>query len=368
MIKSRLRHFFGIGPLLVLLGVLGGPFSSVEPISPDYTNMGRLLETNRMNITFLDNAVSNMPLASDQDKAFREEMTKLFQSALRHDFYAHLWFLQGNYSRTYTELVASQDDLQNIYRRVLENYIDATWVLLESSAPLIVRTRDAQARHMLQLGFRDLESARQFHTSGISIKPTLHNNQMDFFRDGIKRIRRARRYGVMALIEAKLPKDEKSDYQQVTLDDIKNAEEDGKASENHYEKVLNLLINLMGRKLIPAEVGSDARGRPIQLKLLEVHQDNYNRLISDRRSLWHEIVAELKTDEFHAKEVLPKRNRENKDTIPASDSDPEHKPEPTTKPGEKKPGETKPADNTKPGNTQPGNNQPGNNQPKPGGN
>ncbi len=355
MTQSRSRFAPGLLALFILLGMLAGPFSPAVPISPDYTNMGRLLETNRMNIQFLDNAVSNLPAASEQEKTFREEMTKLFQSALRHDFYAHLWFLQGNYSRTYSELVASQDDLQNIFRRVLENYIDATWVLLESSAPLIVRTRDAQARHMLQLGFRDLESARQFHTSGYSIKPTLHNNQMDYYRDGIKRIRRARRYGVMALIEAKLPKDEKSEYQQVTLDDVRNAEEEGKVAENHYERVLNLLINLMGRKLIPPEVGSDARGRPIQLKLLEVHQDNYNHLIADRRSLWHEIVAELKTDEFHAKEVLPKRNRGNKDTIPASDSDPEHKPG-ETKPGETKPGETKPEPKTDANTPKPGEN------------
>ncbi|MBI3396656.1 MAG: hypothetical protein HY042_12520, partial [Spirochaetia bacterium] len=218
-------------------------------------------------------------------------------------------------------------------------------------------TRDAQARHLLQLGFRDLESARAFHQTGYNINPTLHNNQLDYYRDGIKRIRRARRYGVLALVEAKLPKEEKSDYQQVTLDDIKNKAEDETLKQSDFEKTLNTLINLTGRKLLPPSVSSDARGRPITLKLLEIHQDNYNRLMSDKRSVWHEIVAELKTDEFHAKEIVPKRNRENKDSVPASDSDPEHygpgsadTDKPVTKPGDKpvdKPGE-KPADKKTP--------------------
>jgi len=309
--------------LCVLSGLLFTP--AVFALSPDYTNMGRMLGENHHTIQFIDTSLSNLPLPEDPAKPdpFRAEMEELFFNALKRDFYANIWYLQGDYSRTYRELTRSMDILQQIYRRMLENYIDETWVLLEASAPKIVRTRDQTARHLLQLGYRDLESARGFHTSGINIRPSLHSNQLQYFTDGIKRIRRARRYAILSLIEARLPREEKPEFAQVTLDDVRNARENEELRMTDYERVLNYLVNLIGRQLIEPEVVSSARGRTIKVRLLDVHQDNYNRLISDHRSLWQELSVKLKTDELHAREVLPRRNSSNRSSVPATESDPE---------------------------------------------
>ncbi len=314
------------------LCLLGPASGKLRGISPDLTNMGRLLKVNRAGIKFMDECISNLPEkdGTGGQNLFREEMKKAYADAIQDDFHAQLWYLQRNYSRTYRDLKSSQNKLQNVYRRVLINYIDETWIMLEEAAPLIVRTRDRAARHLLKLGYRDLESAKLFYTRGYNITPSQHTNQIQHYRDGIKRIRRARRYAIRALIEAKLPFSEKPQFRVVTLDDVKAKKQGTLFKESHYINVRNLLVNLMGRRLLPRDVQKDlprevsleGRARKVKLDLVEVHQDNYGRLISERRSVWREIVKNLNVSGFHGQKTLPKRNSGNRYFVPREKSGP----------------------------------------------
>ena len=345
---STQSHMRSIHHSRLVLGLFLLP-ALVRAEAPDLTNMGRLLVSNKSSIQFLDNAISNLGRPDDVAARtdFPKKMEDLYRKAIQHDFYAQLWYLQGNYSNTYRELKESQNQLQQACRQILVNYIDETWVLLEESAPLVVRTRDHGARHLLRLGYRDLESARLFFQRGNNIKPTLHQNQILEYEQGIKRIRRSRRYAVLSLIEAKLPNSEKPKYQVVTLDDVRRKKEDRLFSQSDYERVLNTLINLMGRRLLPRFVRKPlprenslaAESRVIQLELLEIHQDNYSRLLSDRRSSWREIVGRLDVREFNRDKVLPTRDGKNRYFVPRSESAPktaEPVKEEKKEPGEKK--------------------------------
>jgi len=268
-------------------------------VSPDYENMGIVLAENRRSLMFMDVCVVNLrgPSSEEDPKGMRAELEGIYRKAIEHDFYGNLWYLQGNYSRVYQEVRLSQKYLQDLHRRILENYIDETTVLLEASAPIIVLTRDATARKLLELGFRDIEGTRQTYLRGSYTAPTLFANQINYYTDGILRIRRARRFAILALLEAKVPIPEKAKYQLVTLDDVKNLmEQDEKQSK--FVEILNLLINMTGRNLVPKIVTSDIQGKTISLKLLEVHQDNYGRMYSDRRSVFQKISLEMNTGEF----------------------------------------------------------------------
>ena len=319
--------------VFLLLATLSVPgFLRAE--SPDLTNMGILLELNKSDIQSLDNSISNLPSAkdpNDQSTRFRAELIKEYGLAIQHDFFAQLWYLQGKYSRTYFSLRKSRGYLSNAYRRVLVNYIDDTWALLEEVAPVIVRTRDKEARHLLRLGYRDLESTRLFHQRGYNIKPTLLTNQIGQYREGIKRVRRARRYALLAIVEAKLPRSEKPQYQVVTLDDVKNKRAGRYFKQKEYDKTRNRLINLMGRKLIPRgisrglarEVSLAGQPRTVKLLLLEIHQDNYDRLVTERFSVWRKIVSDLTASGIVTSKSLPKRRPDNRNKISRENSGPD---------------------------------------------
>jgi hypothetical protein len=113
---------------------------------------------------------------------------------------------------------------------------------------------------------------------------------------------------------------------------------------------------MIGRRLIPGEIQTRNLAVPAELKLLEIHQDNYNRLISERRSIWLEESAKLNTDSFYNEYSLPRRNSQNRGDVPASESDPFLIQ--GQRPNEAAPGGAQPGA-AQPGAAQPGAAQPG---------
>ena len=318
------RSAFPAGLVVVLFSLI---FGAVRAQSPDLTNMGILLGYNKADILYLDNAVSNLSEGdspTSNPARFKKSIIDDYRNSIQQDFFAQLWYLQGRYGRTFRSLRKSRNILQQTYRRILVNYIDDTWALLEEIAPIVVRARDKHSRHLLRLGYRDLESSRLFYQRGHNIKPTLHTNQINQYKDGLKRIRRARRYALLALIEAKLPHSEKPQFRQVSLDDVKNKKEGRYFKQGDFERVLNLLVNLMGRKLIPRrvkrkllrETALSGKPRDVEIILLEIHQDNYNRLITERRAVWRKLVDDLSAKGVIPYKKLPERNSNNRNTVP----------------------------------------------------
>ena len=290
---------------------------SLQADSPDFTNMGELLKTNREDLEFINIPLSNLPNAPENGQepseglktglALKEKLTEKMKSAVEHDFFAGIYYLQGNYGHTYRELSTSRDLIQQVYKEILEYYIDGTWVLLESAAPIILRTQDAKSKHFLQLGFRDLESSRLFHQRGSNIGKKLHTNQINFYKEGIKRIRRARKYGILAIMESRTPLEEKKEYQYVSYDDIRNGNEAEKQKE--YDRVLNRMIGLISRQLVDATIKSNSRGYPIEIDIIEMHQDNFGAMIPDRVHLLNKMLSEVETAKFHESKRLPERSR-----------------------------------------------------------
>ncbi|MBU44427.1 MAG: hypothetical protein CMN76_14495 [Spirochaetaceae bacterium] len=293
------------------------PSSELSAESPDFTNMGELLKTNRGDLEFINVAVSNLPLTPENGAeptegmktglALKEKLSEKMKLAVEHDFFAGIYYLQGNYGHTYRELSISRDLLQQIYREILEYYIDGTWVLLESAAPIILRTQDAKSKHFLQLGFRDLESSRLFHQRGSNIGKKLHTNQINFYREGIKRVRRARKYGILAILESRTPLEEKKEYQYVSYDEQRNPPVTEDVKE--YDRILNRMIGLISRKLVDATLTSSTRGYPIELDLIEMHQDNFGAIIPDHPHLLNRMLSEVETAKFHERKKLPERSR-----------------------------------------------------------
>ncbi|PKL32680.1 MAG: hypothetical protein CVV45_11445, partial [Spirochaetae bacterium HGW-Spirochaetae-10] len=209
-------------------------------------------------------------------------------------------------------------------------------VLLESSAPGIVRSEDPVAGHYMKLGFRDLEAARILYRQGVRHARETPTLAIRAYSDGLRRIRRARRYGLLALVESRTPMTEKDRFRTVSLDDLRENPDDEKDTRSHFQIVQDRLINLISRRILEASVQSASRGYPIQLDLLELHEDNYGRLLGDREAQLDRIYDELDVSSFHKEESLPKRNTLNRFEIPASDSDP-IEPLRDAKPGEEKP-------------------------------
>ena len=307
--------------LALLLVIAAG---AVWGESPDHTNVAALIERNQSDLRFFDTCVSNLPLndGDGQPDALRAEVIGLYREAMQHDYNSNLWFMQGKYPAAHAEMQQSQDFLQQAYEKVLRRYTETTQALLDAAAPITLRTRDQSAGYLLRSGFRDLAHARNFHTRGYNINPRYHTNQLFYYRSGIERARRAGKYALLAMIEARLPFEERDQYQLVTYDDVRTGARKNDPAMNDYNRVALTLRNMIQRNLLPDAVGTRNLAVPIKLSLLEIHQDTHARLIENRNSVWLEESARLNTDRFFSDYALPKRNSENRNTVPASDSDP----------------------------------------------
>lgn len=309
---------------LAMIGVAGFFPAALQAESPNHINMGVLIERNQSDVRYLDICISNLSIndAEGNPDAMRAQVIGLFREALQHDYHANLWYMQGKYAAAYKEMQKSQNFLQQAYEKVLRRYNDATMALLDAAAPIALRTRDASAGHLLRTAFRDLTHARNFHMRGYNINPRYHTNQLHYYRSGIERARRARRYGLLAMIEARLPLEERDQYQLVTYDDIRTGARKDDPKMNDYNRVETALRNMISRNLIPAEVGTRNLAVPIKLMLLEIHQDSHGRMIEDRSSVWLTETDQLNRNRFYTDYALPKRNLENRTVVPAEDSDP----------------------------------------------
>lgn len=292
-------------------------FPGMEAGAQTIDELDTMLSQNRSDIEFLGIAASNLPRESDLQK----KIVASLEESVRLDFFARMWRLQGRPGDSFRQLRSSRIALREGYRRALGYYIDTAWVLLESSAPAIVRSEDPVAGHYMKLGFRDLEAARILYRQGVQHARETPTLAIRAYSDGLQRIRRARRYGLLALIESRTPVTEKDRFRTVSLDDLRENTDSEKDPRSHFQIVQDRLINLITRQILDGSIQSSSRGYPIRLDLLEVHEDNYG-LLGKREPQLDRIYDRLDISAFHKEESIPKRNRENRYEVPASDSDP----------------------------------------------
>ncbi|XDD49121.1 AraC family transcriptional regulator [Leptospira sp. WS92.C1] len=303
-------------------------------VSPDQTNLGILIGENKTNLKFINICVSNLapPLeeGTTTDKAppnstkaeagtatsagtsGKEELYKKLNSqssyaslkkANQFDFNGNMWYFQSNYSLSFKNLRGAQGEMKDLYQSTHEQYLQNSRVILEYVSPLIVRSNDKIAQHLLRLGFRDLKSSEDHFTTAYNSAPYQFRYKLLLHSEGMKIARRARRFALLAMIASKTPAEDKPEYQFVNLDDIKTAAE--KENISDYERIRNTLINyidndLIQRKIVPT---GEAKDKPIDI--LEIHDDNYSFITSGRVSFMDMSNDEIRTDDMIQKETLP---------------------------------------------------------------
>jgi len=258
--------------------------------APDQGFVEKILRENRYFLEYANVAVSNFETP---------ENIKALKEANQHNFNANLYYLESNYVSAFKEIRMSQEILLDLYYDILnKRYIEDSRTLLDLNAPVIIQSKDKKAALFLQLGYRDVEVARQFRDMGYNYNRFLFSNKIRYYIDGIKRARRAKRFAFLSLIESKTPIEDKAEYQTQTWEDARN--KDDRETIRDYERVKNNMVNQMNRKLY-----TDTYNFFLH------HDDNYGLISRQKKSLLKDAFKELQTKRPEKK----KRNAE----YPAAD-------------------------------------------------
>ncbi|TGL64257.1 AraC family transcriptional regulator [Leptospira sarikeiensis] len=305
-------------------------------VSPDQTNLAILIDENKINLKFINICISNLapPMeegsgpksqagvataaenaqsgqgqkpASSQDELFKKlngiDNYRSFKKANQADFNGNMWYFQSNYSLSYKNLKSAQGEMKDIFQVVHENYIRTARVLLEAASPMIIRSNDKIAQHLLKLGFRDLKSSEDSFTSAYNSSPYQYRVKLVLFGEGIKIARRARRFAILSMIAAKTPNDDKHEFQFVNLDEVRNAAE--KENISDYDRIRNTLIDYIDNELLSQKIAPPGEGKDNPIDLLEVHDDNYSFITNARVSFLEKSNEEIRSDDINKNEALP---------------------------------------------------------------
>lgn len=306
-------------------------------VSPDQTNLGILIGENKTNLKFINICVSNLAPILDESAAAtpdknppnntkteagttappasasgKDELYKKLGSlpsytslkkANQFDFNGNMWYFQSNYSLSFKNLRGAQGEMKDLYQATHEQYLQNSRVILEYASPLIVRSNDKIAQHLLRLGFRDLKSSEDHFTTAYNSAPYQFRYKLLLHSEGIKIARRARRFALLAMIASKTPAEDKPEYQFVNLDDIRAAAE--KENISDYERIRNTIINYIDNDLIQRKIVPPGEAKDKPLDILEIHDDNYSFITSGRISLMDMSNDEIRTDDMVQKETLP---------------------------------------------------------------
>lgn len=285
----------------------------ISAAAPDQGFVEKILRENRYFIEYANVCVSNFGSAENE---------KSLKEANQHFFNANLYYLESNYVDAFKEIRLSQEGLLYLYYDLIQSrYLEDSRTLLDLNAPIIIQSKDKKSALFLQLGYRDVEVARQFRDMGYNYNRFLFSNKIRYYIDGIKRARRAKRFAFLSLIESKTPIEDKVEYQTQTWEEAHNKDENEKIRD--YERVKNNMINQLNRKLY-----TDS------MNFFLHHDDNYGLISGTKKSVLKDAFKELTTKRPVKKTINPDYPRNDQ---PA---------EPQKKPDEKKTTGTAPA--TKP--------------------
>jgi hypothetical protein len=258
----------------------------------DQTSTERILTENKFFIQYANISVTNF--GTEKDIA-------LFKKSGEHNFWAKIAALQSKYKRAYKEIRDSQKILADLFRNLIDRYLIDTKVMLDRIAPMIIRSKDSRARLYLSLGYRDITESKSQQVVGVHTTKRLYSYKIKRFIEALNLCRRGKRYAILAILEARTPREKKKSIENLTFEEI-------------------------GSTLLSFQEKGDPEVLP-EYKFLLHHTDNYGnsiKKITIGESINYEykskginanFTEEEKVDLGEKKEETPKNEPQNKTKI-----------------------------------------------------
>jgi hypothetical protein len=168
----------------------------------DQLTADRAIQENKEFIEFMDVPISN----------FGEKYKETFKDIYQIHFNAEVAYLQSDYNRAFSNVYESQKKQADCYSQVVRDYLEETKKFLDSISPEVIKSKNKKARLYLNLAYRDREVARTHHTVADASNPKLCSNKIYKYIEAIKVLRRARRYGFLAIFESQTDETKKKIY------------------------------------------------------------------------------------------------------------------------------------------------------------
>ncbi len=169
------------------------------------------LKDNRYFLYFINPTVTNY--GSPVDKKF-------FKRIIQRDILSQFFYMRFLFSDSWREIRKTQKDLIDLYRKNLKKEIKNTKIILNQFAAQAIHSPDIRAKKYLYLGYRKAKLSEIFMIMADNYRPTLYSMRLYKYVHAIKKIKEAKRYAFLTLIQLKHPRNIKFKAGQLTFKEI----------------------------------------------------------------------------------------------------------------------------------------------------
>jgi len=157
----------------------------------------RSLKNARYFIEFLDSTVSN---------SGTEEEKKLYLEAVRRDTISRILYMKFAFHESFGETKKSHRLIIKLFKKIIPREIKDSKSLLNNFARESLKSKDKQSKKYLALGYRSVKWSEKTMVMADNIFERNYSIRIYEYIKSLKRAKYARRYAILALIQARLEK------------------------------------------------------------------------------------------------------------------------------------------------------------------
>lgn len=288
------------------------------PITPG--SIKSLLSDNKENFHFLNVVLSNFSPPRSKQIVSRESekhskisfsnYISLFNEANEKDLEGNYLYFMGQKKASFEALKQAQKNFREIFEYSHNRYIEETKGLIRYAAIKVIRSGDKQAVGILQKAYNELRRSEEKFMLGKNVAPYLVRHKIKLFKEGIELARKSRKFVLDSLIEYKILKQDKEEYNmQIPLvPKGYHSSLNEKFKINEYEKIKFTLQTYIENRIVRQHIpvssldSSKTEKEPKKqedrktLDILEVHDDNFGIVTYGRDPILEDSTKSLISD------------------------------------------------------------------------
>ncbi|PJZ78520.1 adhesin OmpL37 family surface protein [Leptospira neocaledonica] len=171
----------------------------------------RGLKQNEFHLKAINSTISNY--GTEEDKA-------LFRRCLQHHIETFTLYLQFDLGHSYDEMRQTQRLLVILYSKAVEASASNVRRELDFLSKYALRTKDAEARHHLEMGYREYGASNQKKIIADNTRPYLPGIKTQYLYEALKLLKQSREYVI--LLSLKFLSDFEPDLQTTEFEEIYN--------------------------------------------------------------------------------------------------------------------------------------------------
>lgn len=171
------------------------------------------LKDNRYFFDFINTTITNSGTAEEKE---------LFIEGARRDLIARMLYMKFSFNPAMNEIRSTQLLLIKLFRIIAVREIEDATLILNEIAPEVLKTENKASKKYMSLGYRSVDWAKKVMIMSDNLPEKNYSIKIYEYVKAIKNAKYCKRFGIIALIENRIPPEKRGKINYNKFDNVKN--------------------------------------------------------------------------------------------------------------------------------------------------